>query len=111
MRIRVISWLMSVFLSAFPLPSLRSRVSLLCPLLLLSCSPSTDSDSTNNGTVERERISVSGSISEDAVWEIGGGRPENGRPADQETGGKSSDSGFISMSKKIHYRNDLRKQG
>ena len=67
----MISWLMSVFLSAFSLPSLRSRVTLLCALLLLSCSPSTDSDSTNNDVDERERIEVSGPISEDAVWESG----------------------------------------
>ena len=60
MRIRVISWLMRPFFSAFSLPSLRSRVSLLCPLLLLSCSPSTDSDSPDDGPVERERVEVSG---------------------------------------------------
>ena len=51
-------------------------------LLPLSCSQPTDSP--DEDVVVRELISVSGSISEDTVWEIGGGRPE--------TGGKSPDS-------------------
>ena len=38
-------------------------------ILPFSCAQPTDS--TNNGTVERERIEVSGSISEDVVWESG----------------------------------------
>ena len=46
-----------------------SAVSLLCPLLLFSCTQPTDS--TDNGTVERERIGVCGSITEDTVWEEG----------------------------------------
>ena len=36
---------------------------------LVSCAQSTDS--TDEGTVERERVEVSGPISEDAVWESG----------------------------------------
>ena len=50
--------------------------------LLSSCTQPTDSP--DEDIVVRERIEVSGSISEDTVWEIGGGRPE--------TGGKSPDS-------------------
>ena len=48
------------------------RFVLLCFLssfLLASCAQPTDS--TDEGTVERERVEVSGSISEDAVWESG----------------------------------------
>ena len=48
------------------------RFYLLCFLsstLLVSCAQPTDS--TNNGAVERERVEVSGSIAEDAVWESG----------------------------------------
>ena len=69
MYIRVISWLLRCFVSAF---------SLLCPLLWFSCAQPTDS--TDKGTVERERVEVSGSIpslrsrvtfSEDTVWESG----------------------------------------
>jgi len=48
------------------------RFVLLCFLssfLLVSCAQPTDS--TDEGSVERERIEVSGPISEDAVWESG----------------------------------------
>ena len=48
------------------------RFVLLCflsSLLLASCAQPTDS--TDDGTVERERIEVSGLIAEDAVWESG----------------------------------------
>ncbi len=38
-------------------------------ILPLSCAQPTDSP--DDGTVERERVEVSGSISEDAVWESG----------------------------------------
>ena len=52
-----------------------SRISfILYPLsfiLVCACSPSTDSPPSDEGTVERERIEVSGSILEDAVWESG----------------------------------------
>ena len=51
-------------------------------ILPFSCAQPTDSP--DDGAVDRESIEVSGSISEDTVWEIGGGRPE--------TGGKSPDS-------------------
>jgi len=37
--------------------------------LLASCAQLTDP--TDEGTVERERVEVSGSISEDTVWESG----------------------------------------
>ena len=43
---------------------------LLSFILSLSCSPSTDFPPSDAGTV-RERIEISGSISEDAVWESG----------------------------------------
>ena len=46
-----------------------SLLFLLSFSLLVSCAQPTDS--TNEGTVERERVEVSGSISEDAVWESG----------------------------------------
>ena len=65
MRIRVISWSISVFLSAFSL----FCPWLLCPLLLFSCTQPTDS--TDKGTVERERIEVFGLITQDTVWEQG----------------------------------------
>ena len=39
----------------------------LSSLLFVSCAQPTDS--TDDGTVERERVVVSGSISEDTVWE------------------------------------------
>ncbi len=71
MRIRVISWLMP-FLGTVVrggLPFSLSPPLLVC-LLLLSCSPSTDAPSSDEGTV-RERVEVSGSISEDTVWESG----------------------------------------
>ena len=42
---------------------------LLSFILSLSCAQPTDS--TDEGTVERERVEVSGPISEDAVWESG----------------------------------------
>ena len=69
MRIRVISWLMSflwmVVWRRLPLsPSLP-----LLGCLFLSCAQPTDS--TDGETVERERVEVSGSISEDTVWESG----------------------------------------
>ena len=41
------------------------------PFLLVACSSSTDSPPSDEGTVERERIEVSGSIVEDALWESG----------------------------------------
>ena len=44
-------------------------VAFILPLLFLSCAQPTDS--TDDGTVQRERVEVSGSISEDAVWESG----------------------------------------
>ena len=44
-------------------------VAFVLPLLFLSCAQPTDS--TDDGAVERERVEVSGSISEDAVWESG----------------------------------------
>jgi len=40
-------------------------------VLLLSCSSSPDSPPSDDGVVERERVEVSGSIAEDAVWESG----------------------------------------
>ena len=40
-------------------------------ILILACSSSTDAPPSDEGTVERERVEVSGSISEDAVWESG----------------------------------------
>ena len=39
-------------------------------VLLLSCSPSPDSPPSDEGTV-RERVELSGPISEDTVWESG----------------------------------------
>ena len=69
MFVRMVSWLIVSFLSAFSLPSLRSRVTWLCPLLLFSCTSPTDS--TDKGTVERERIEVSSLITQDTVWETG----------------------------------------
>ena len=63
--IRMVSWLMLPFLSAFSL----SCPLLLCPLLLFSCTQPTDS--TDNGTVEWERIEVSGLITQDTVWKSG----------------------------------------
>ena len=69
MFIRVISWFMSflwmVMRGGLPLSS--SLPLLVC--LFLSCAQPTDS--TDEGTVERERVEVSGSITEDAVWESG----------------------------------------
>ena len=53
----------------FVLPSFPLIFYLYTFILSLSCSQPTDSP--GNGAVERERISVSGSISEDAVWESG----------------------------------------
>jgi len=50
------------------LPLSLSPPLLVC-LFLLSCAQPTDS--TDEGIVERERVEVSGSISEDAVWESG----------------------------------------
>ena len=44
-------------------------VAFILPLLFLSCAQPTDS--TDEGTVERERVVVSGSISEHTVWESG----------------------------------------
>ena len=44
-------------------------VAFILSLLLLSCAQPTDS--TDEGTIERERVEVSGPISEDAVWESG----------------------------------------
>ena len=44
-------------------------VAFVLPLLFLSCAQPTDS--TDEGTVERERVEVSGPISEDTVWERG----------------------------------------
>jgi len=44
-------------------------VAFILPLLFLSCAQPTDS--TDGGTIERERVEVSGSISEDTVWESG----------------------------------------
>ena len=69
MFIRVISWLMSFLWSVVRggLPLSPSLPLLVC--FFLSCAQPTDS--TDEGIVERERISVSGSISEDAVWESG----------------------------------------
>ena len=61
MSIRVILWLMSSFAFAS---------SLLCPLLLLSCSRSTDSALSDN-LAFRERVAVSGSLTEDTVWDQG----------------------------------------
>ena len=58
--IRVISRLISFSISA---------VSLLCPLLLFSCTQPTDS--TDKRTVERERIEAFGLITRDTVWERG----------------------------------------
>ena len=46
-----------------------SLLSFILSFLLVSCAQPTNS--TDEGTVERERIEVSGSISEDAVWESG----------------------------------------
>jgi len=68
-RIRVISWLMSFLWSVVRggLPLSPSLPLLVC--LFLSCAQPTDS--TDDGAVERERVEVSGSISEDAVWESG----------------------------------------
>ena len=42
-------------------------VAFILPLLFLSCAQPTDSP--DDGVVERERVEVSGPISEDAVWE------------------------------------------
>ena len=71
MFIRVISWFISflwmVVRGGLPLPP--SPPLLVC-LFLLSCSRSTDAPPSDEGTV-RERIEVSGQISEDAVWESG----------------------------------------
>ena len=50
-------------------------VALVLSLLAFCTQPT---DSPDEDVVERERISVSGSISEDAVWEIGDRRPETG---------------------------------
>ena len=58
MSIRVILWLMSSFASAS---------SLLC-LLLLSCSRSTNS-ALSDELASRQRVTVSGSITQDTVWE------------------------------------------
>ena len=44
---------------------------LLSFILVFACSSSPDSPPSDEGTVERERIEVSGSIVEDAVWESG----------------------------------------
>ena len=44
-------------------------VAFVLHLLFLSCAQPTDS--TEDGVVERERIEVSGPISEDTVWESG----------------------------------------
>ena len=44
-------------------------VAFVLPFLFLSCAQPTDSP--DGGTVERERVLVSGPISEDAVWESG----------------------------------------
>ena len=44
-------------------------VTFILPLLFLSCAQPTDS--TDEGTIERERVEVSGSIVEDTVWESG----------------------------------------
>jgi len=44
-------------------------VAFILPLLFLSCAQPTDSP--DDGVVERERVEVSGSIAEDAVWESG----------------------------------------
>ena len=44
-------------------------LSFILSLLLVSCAQPTDSP--DDGVVERERVEVSGSISEDAVWESG----------------------------------------
>ena len=44
-------------------------VAFVLPLLFLSCAQPTDSP--DDGAVERERIEVSGPISEDTVWEQG----------------------------------------
>jgi len=81
----VISWFIRGWCRAVsPSPSLplslsgnrgwvRLPLSLSPPLLvclfLLSCAQPTDS--TDEGSVERERVEVSGSIVEDAVWESG----------------------------------------
>ena len=44
-------------------------VAFILPLLFLSCAQPTDS--TDDGAVERERVEVSGLITEDTVWESG----------------------------------------
>ena len=69
MRIRVISWFMSFLWMVVRggLPLSPSPPLLVC--LFLSCAQPTDS--TDDGAVERERVQVSGPISEDAVWESG----------------------------------------
>ena len=84
MCIRVISWFIRGWCGVVsPSPSLplslsgnrgwvRLPLSPSLPLLVclfLSCAQPTDS--TDEGSVERERIEVSGSISEDAVWASG----------------------------------------
>ncbi len=53
----------------FVLPSFPFIFYLSTFILPLSCAQPTDS--SDKGTVERERIEVSGSISEDTVWESG----------------------------------------
>ena len=69
--IRVISWFMSFLWSVVRggLPLSPSLPLFVC-FFLLSCSPSTDAPPSDEGTV-RERVVVSGSITEDAVWESG----------------------------------------
>ena len=54
----------------FHLLSFSFTFYLLSFILILSCSSSTDAPPSDEGTV-RERVEVSGLITEDAVWESG----------------------------------------